>query len=1048
MKKSFKRLSLLALAFALAACSNQSSSNKLGSGLLDAIFSTRPVIADSSFILIKLSQAPLITTLKTVDGKEVVDADQAKAIIAEQDQAIADLQKLSSEVKVVYRYKMILNGLAISAPTSILEKIKNLANVVTVEGSGNFSRPVDPQAETKSLGWQNIKDRNSVKFIGGEEAHARGLRGQGVRIGIIDTGIDYTHIMLGGAGTVDAYKAIDPSLPTPAFPTAKVVGGTDLVGTKYDSASADFHKRIPIPDANPIDEAGHGSHVAGTIAGVGDGVNSYDGVAPDAQLYAIKVFGKAGSTGDGVVIAALEWAADPNGDGDPSDRLDVVNLSLGSGYGDPHILYTQAVGNAVKGGTVVVASAGNEGDTGYVVGAPSVADDALSVAASVDNMDHNWRFRAVLFSTVDQAEIYTEAVESPLAKPIEDAGDVKGELVYCGIADKDFDEALKAQVKGKVAFIDRGAVTFAEKIKRAADAGAIGVVVANSQPGPAFQMGGEGEFEIPAIMITKDLGDQLKAGQAKGPVTIQFKTDKKIEKPELIDTMAAFSSKGPRSLDALVKPEIAAPGNAVISAKMGSGSESVSMSGTSMAAPHMTGVMALLRQAHPDLSARDLKALAVGTAKTMVNEKNETYPVSRQGAGRVQLIQAIDAKLIAQPVAVSLGELTVETQKVLKRDVTIKNVSSADVSATLAFDGNSAITMSGPTNVLLAKGEEKTISLKFSVNASSLKTSSEELDGLVKLSDLDGEILRIPVLAIVNRLARVQVDSLKVSSTSSADSAGAVAQVALSNTGVNAGDAYLFNLIAKDARKNDTTHDVYRSKACDLSEASYRVITRDGVEILQVAAKLFEPMTTWDNCEISVLIDSNTDGIADQELVGTKQDHLKGLNKKEYASILLDANKAREIRKQFEIDTTNGKDGIAEDYTPAVDGLEAFTALDHSTIAIVESPVSALKLAGSTELRVKIAASYQEISAIEADDYLNNKWFSLNVAKNGQGYVDLPEKISLAAGEKSNVEITKGAGSDSLIALFPNNKTVVGGLDHDDQSQVAKPSYGALLTKK
>ncbi len=1044
MKVNLAKIVFVVSAALLSACSPKSAVNLLPG--LDAIFSTRPQIADSAFVLIKLSQAPLVKTMTTVEGKQVVNQEQLKAITAEQDQLIADLQKLSSEIKVIFKYRMVLNGIAVSTPSSALEKIKALSNVLTVEGSGNFSRPVLKE-ETKKPSWENIRERNSVKFIGGDVAHQRGIRGQGIKVGIIDTGIDYTHAMFGGAGTVDAFKAIDPTQPSAGYPSQKVVGGVDLVGTRYDSASGNFSNRIPLPDVNPIDEGGHGTHVAGSVAGIGDGVNSYDGVAPDALLYAIKVFGKDGSTGDAVVIAALEYSLDPNADADLTDRLDVVNLSLGSGYGEAHILYTEAVRNTVSGGVSVVASAGNSGDTSYVVGAPSVAEDAISVAASVDNMDHNWKFRGVKFSTVNDPEIYTEAVEAPIAQSIEESGDVSGELVHVGLADKDFSDELKAKLVGKVALADRGIVPFAEKIRRSVEAGAIGVVVANNQPGPAFQMGGEGDFKVPAIMITQELGELLKAAQAQGAVTIQFNTDRKIEKPELIDTMAAFSSKGPRSLDALVKPEIAAPGNAIVSAKMGGGAEGESMSGTSMAAPHMSGVVALLKQAHPTLTALELKAMAVGTAKSMIDENKVPYSISRQGAGRVQILSALDAKLIANPVAVSLGEMTLETQKVLKREFTVKNITKSDVSVLVSFEGDSGISMSGPTNLLLTAGESKTVSLKFTVNASAIKETSGELDGLIKLSDLAGEVLRLPVLAVVNRLAQVKVDSLKVSSTSAKDSVGAVTTAVLSNRGVNGGDAYLFNLLATDARKKDTTHDKSRSKACDLSEVSYRIVNHEGVEVLQVAAKLYEPMTTWDNCEVSVLIDADGDKIADQELVGAKQDHLKGLPGKTYASILLDAVKTRELRRQFEIDVAAGKK-VEENYAEAVLELNEFNAIDHSTIAIVEAPVSALKRTASGELSVQVAASYQEISAIEFDDYLNNKWYSLNVTVGGQGFTDMPEKTTLLAGESKTIELTKGVGSEKLVALFPHNRTVVGGFDKDDQSQQVKATYGSALAIK
>uniref|UniRef100_UPI0015F02211 S8 family serine peptidase n=1 Tax=Pseudonocardia pini TaxID=2758030 RepID=UPI0015F02211 len=175
-----------------------------------------------------------------------------------------------------------------------------------------------------------------------------GRLGTGVRIGIIDTGVDYTHADFGGPGTVQAYDEARAGRGT--FPTAKVVGGVDLAGDDYDSASDQPSRTLPRPDADPLDCEGHGTHVAGTAAGFGvnpDGTTftgDYSaltpaaltamriglGAAPRAELFAIRVFGCEGATA--LTPLALDRALDPDGDGDPSDRLDVVNLSLGSDY--------------------------------------------------------------------------------------------------------------------------------------------------------------------------------------------------------------------------------------------------------------------------------------------------------------------------------------------------------------------------------------------------------------------------------------------------------------------------------------------------------------------------------------------------------------------------------------------------------------------------------------------------------------------------------------------------------------------------------------------
>ena len=1036
-----------------------------------------------------------MASLSEKGGKSIVDADSLKAITDEQNELIAKLQALSSDIKIVYRYRMVLNGFAIVAPTALQDKIAALGGVSHLEAAGSFDRPILPKADVVVLPKADvvvlpkadvvvlpkadlvgipsadapapkillatIKDRNSVKFIGAEEAHARGVRGQGVKVGIIDTGIDYTHAMFGGAGTEAAYKAVDPSQPNAGFPNAKVAGGIDLVGTKYNSASADFNLQVPIVDQNPIDEAGHGSHVAGTVAGHGDGVNTYDGVAPDATLYALKVFGAEGSTGDTTVIAAMEYAADPNGDADLSDKLDVVNLSLGSGYGSGHILYSEAIRNLSAGGTTVVASGGNSGDTPYIVGSPGSTEEAISVAASVDDMDQNWKFRAAKFTTPDKPEILVDAIEGSIAQPLAVSGSVKGSVIYAGLATEDFSPELKLQVGGKIALIDRGAATFVDKVQRAQDAGAIGVVIANNQPGEPIAMGGDDKhkFTIPAIMVTLDFGKELKAGLAKGDVTAELTTSIMIERPELIDTMAGFSSKGPRSLDALLKPEISAPGSQIVSAKMGSGAEGVQFSGTSMSSPHMAGVIALLKQTHPTFMPAQLKSLVMETAKTMVDKEKKMYPISRQGAGRVQVLKALDAPVTTLPSSISLGEVTVEASKTMQRALTVANISGGPVKLSVSLsEATKGLLLTSAKTVDLAAGASSSIDMRFTIDLNAVNNAlkpnaSNEISGFIILSDAKGEVARVPVIAIANKVSRVSATGLLVRSTSNADSQGAAVDLTIANKSANTGDAYPFNFIGFGQRKNDP-QDPFRVKLCDLAESGYRVIQKNGVPTLQIAAKIFEPMTTWDLCEVSVLIDSDGDGEADQELAGIKQDHLEGLTATTFASVLLDAKMAREIRKTYEaaisappVNTPPGQEKPKPpvlSYLPAIAALSAMPTFDHSTIAIVEVAVSDLKLKPTGALAVRIATSAQSGSALEPDDFLvkdPKNWKQLNVSVGGQGYTDLPEKITIAGGETKTVSFTKGAGLEKLWLAYPSGKTIVGGLGHDGQSEIVPVVY-------
>ncbi len=444
----------------------------------------------------------------------------------------------------------------------------------------------------------------------------------------------------------------------------------------------------------------------------------------------------------------------------------------------------------------------------------------------------------------------------------------------------------------------------------------------------------------------------------------------------------------------------------------------------------------------------------MSTAKTLIAPDKSMYPISRQGAGRVQVIKAIDASLVSVPTGLSLGEITIEKKKLIRKSVSIRNFGTAARTLTLSLEADAGLSLAkAPSEVVLAPNEVKTIELEVMVDISGLPNTSSELDGILKLSEGSVEAMRIPMLAVATKVSQVKVESLVIHSTSKTDSDGAAVDLTLKNSGTNAGDAYPFNLIARDERKRDPNADPNMDHSCDLQEAGYRVIVKEGQPVLQIAGKLFEPMTTWDNCEIIALIDGDGDGIADQELAGIREDNLKGLSAKTFSSVLLDAAMTRELRKKFELESQAKKEEpkegetkkeIVENYTAAIIALSPMLAMNHSTIAIIEAPIANLKLRNLGEVSVRIAASSKELSAIQPDDALGKdagKWLSLNVRANGAGFADLPEKITLAPGESSSVKISKGLGSEKLLLLYPSNKPALDGLSKDQQSEIAKPTH-------
>ena len=254
--------------------------------------------------------------------------------------------------KELGRVSRALNAVIVEVDAAAVPKIAAMTGVASIRPIGEYE---------KHLG-------ETVPYIGAAAVQAMGYDGTGVAVAVLDSGIDYLHYNLGGAGSVDEFNANDPTVIEPGtFPTAKVVGGYDFVGEVWPSGPL-------APDPDPLDKgaaAGHGTHVADIIGGKSaDGLHM--GVAPGANLWAVSVCSKISTSCSGVaLLQGMDFALDPNGDGDISDAVDVINMSLGSSYGQREDDLGLASANAVAFGVVVVVSAGNSADKPYVVGSPS-----------------------------------------------------------------------------------------------------------------------------------------------------------------------------------------------------------------------------------------------------------------------------------------------------------------------------------------------------------------------------------------------------------------------------------------------------------------------------------------------------------------------------------------------------------------------------------------------------------------------------------------------------------------------------------------------------
>lgn len=650
-------------------------------------------------------------------------------------QRIATQAKSAGLIKhELFRVGTAYNGIAVLADEDELDELSALPGVKRV-----VPLPV-----------HELHTDRSVPYIKGPAAWAApvpglpgaNLTGAGMKIGIIDTGVDYVHTDFGGPGTQSALNAArspannPPADSTPPgfevehegetlFPSAKVVGGFDFVGDDYDARDPD--KAIPQPDPNPMDcpaglgtAAGHGTHVAGIAAGYGVdqsgdrfsgdysdlAAHPVDfrigpGVAPEADIYSLRVFGCTGATA--VVVQAIDWALDPDGDGDTSDRLDVINLSLGAPFRTVEDPTLAAAQNAAEAGMIVVGAAGNGGNQVFQGGSPGAAPSAIAVANSIAA----YRTDRLRLEPPRQDQPGTFSVAYRWKE-----AEVTGELVRVETnvdGCRAYEPGEAAQIAGKVVMVDwrpapGQAFTCgsADRANHAHAAGAIGLVIADVESRYVDAIGGNGE--IPAIYVIaparRYLLDELSRGEAV-MVTFSAEEVNGFTSMEFADTIATNSSRGPTGGGTL-KPDLSAPGTTILSAGSGFGNEGGVASGTSMAAPHVAGAMALLKQAKRSADGwtlEHIKAVAMNTADPGIyagpGHVGDHEAPQRVGAGLIDLKAALESDAAAlavsgmAEVSADFGQLQIPVDEgpfSVERPIEVFNHGSAPLTFDVAFD--------------------------------------------------------------------------------------------------------------------------------------------------------------------------------------------------------------------------------------------------------------------------------------------------------------------------------------------------------------------------
>jgi len=755
-------------------------------------------------VVVRLQDKPLLealganakrsTTMTLAQRRSYVAALQAK-----QDALAA--QVVSMGGVETGRVSRVLNAVTFTVKASTLPQIQALSGVVSV-------RPV--VTYTKALS-------QTVPYIGGAGLQAVGLTGAGIKVAVLDSGIDYTHKNLGGSGSVGDYAlaTANPAVvPAGLYPTAKVINGYDFTGSAWPNGPR-------TSDPNPIDdgsEAGHGTHVADIIAGQSlDGTRK--GVAPDAKLYAVKVCSSVSTSCNGVaMLLGLDWIVDPNGDLDFSDAADIVNMSIGSPYGQREDDTTLAIANVVRFGIVATVSAGNSGDRPFITGSPSTAPEAISVAQT--QVPSALSFPLVVTGITPSTINNTAQVEwAPLGAGFSGpvvrlgrgcpAGSVAGQPG----ADPYFNGNNPS---GRVALIDRGGCSISLKVDMATKAGALAVLIANNASGdpPTFSFGGGDLPMVPTLVITQADGNRIKTALgATGLNPAVVASVSPSVSVALVGSMVASSARGPSYSYMQIKPEIGAPG-ASLSAVAGSGDGQTAFGGTSGAAPMVAGAAALLLQRFPTATPSEVKSRLMNGANSTIYTNPATLPgvlapVTRIGAGEVRVDKsaAITTGLwdASNPYTVALSFGAPRTTGVTKmsKKVAVRNYSSSSRTYTISRSfryandaASGAVTLSAPATITVPANGTGAFTLTLTVDASKLPIwgnapslasaanqgtgallQAMEFDGYVSVDDPAGAVA-LPWHILPHRSANVAVGSATVTLD-----AGGNGALQVSNTG-------------------------------------------------------------------------------------------------------------------------------------------------------------------------------------------------------------------------------------------------------------------------
>ncbi|WP_203332238.1 S8 family serine peptidase [Planococcus beigongshangi] len=737
-------------------------------------------------VIIHLSEKPvgLERGIQKSKGKALsnANADKVKANVrAQQATAKKTMKANKLLVKEGFSYDTVLNGFSATVKAKDLEKLLKVKGVTLVEPDVEvhaMEAPVkktvkSPISKTPVTGDIEAAMATSISFLGIERLWDEGLEGQGIKVAVLDTGIDADHPEFEGI-----YK-----------------GGKNFVphDSKYsrDRADDDASETLPSERAAGTPEfnsngssfyTSHGTHVAGTIAAIGANEFGIKGIAPKVDLYAYRVLGAYGSGSTAGIIAAIEESV--------VQGMDVINLSLGGGSNTEADAGSYAINNAMLSGVISVIATGNSGPNRGTMGTPSTAPFGIAVGNTTNPeamYDGQVNVAAGDYSLSQQLNLMGTTFGQNLSDQL--SGEYEVVAVPGLGAPADY---ANIDVEGKVALIVRGEIAFVDKIAAAKDAGAIAAIIYNSAsgsgaPGPSGTFLGDAFEFIPTFDMSNTDGVALRAALADNTGTVTFGNfnQELTEGDEVNDS----SSRGPSVPNFDIKPDVSAPGTNIMSTipmyktdfPDAEYDEAYSRkTGTSMATPHVAGIAALVKQANPDWDAFDVKVAMSNTAKILDTSK---YDVFSQGAGRVDAYAAAHPEILAYALDSAIpdqGAAAVENRKGtltfgprdlnqgavnVTKQVRVKDIAGNGGNYSVTVDvnktfGDAKVTVDQPSFTL--SGEEM---LNFTLTASEAASKAgDEITGYIHITNGETDI-SLPFAADFGGVAAAGIENFTITET-------------------------------------------------------------------------------------------------------------------------------------------------------------------------------------------------------------------------------------------------------------------------------------------